>query len=216
MDQLLEAQLRATLNVIPAHTWYATPSGAVTFVNERSAECLDLQTDHPLRFGIGNGVAWDSHLSLLHPDDRDETRRVWSTCLRTGGAGEASFRIRTAQGGYRWFLGRAEPVRANDGTLLYWIGINLDIEERKQAEFYLAERQRLAHTGGWTFNATGFEHWSPELFAIHGLDPRNTPPSSREYLALVHPDDREFVAQENSQDAGRPSRFRLHETGCAS
>jgi PAS domain S-box-containing protein len=59
-----------------------------------------------------------------------------------------------------------------------------------------AEGQRLAHTGGWTFNATGFEHWSPELFAIHGLDPRNTPPSSREYLALVHPDDREFVAQE--------------------
>jgi formate hydrogenlyase transcriptional activator len=78
----------------------------------------------------------------------------------------------------------------------YWIGISLDIEERKQAEFYLAEGQRLAHTGSWTFTAAGFAHWSPELFAIHGLDPHRAPPSIPEYMALVHPDDREFVAQE--------------------
>jgi hypothetical protein len=51
------------------------------------------------------------------------------------------------------------------------MGINLDIEERKQAEFYLAEGQRLAHMGSWMFNAAGFEYWSPELFAIYGLDP---------------------------------------------
>jgi hypothetical protein len=35
----------------------------------------------------------------------------------------------------------------SDGTLLYWIGVNLDTEERKQAEFYLQEGQRLAHIG---------------------------------------------------------------------
>jgi PAS domain S-box-containing protein len=80
--------------------------------------------------------------------------------------------------------------------LLYWMGINLDIEERKQAEFYLAEGQRLAHTGSWMFNAAGFEYWSPELFAIHGLDPGRKAPTVAEYIALVHPDDREFVAKE--------------------
>ena len=74
--------------------------------------------------------------------------------------------------------------------------VNLDIEDRKQADFYLAEGQRLAHTGSWTFTAAGFEHWSPELFAIHGLNPDGKPPSIPEYMALVHPDDREFVAQE--------------------
>jgi PAS domain S-box-containing protein len=42
--------------------------------------------------------------------------------------------VRNAEGGYRWFVSRAEPVRAADGTLLYWIGVNLDIEERKRAE----------------------------------------------------------------------------------
>jgi formate hydrogenlyase transcriptional activator len=79
---------------------------------------------------------------------------------------------------------------------LCWIGINLDIDERKQAEFYLAEAQRLAHTGSWCFNANGFQHWSSELFAIHGLDPRAKPPTVTEYMTLVHPDDREFVAHE--------------------
>ena len=196
MDQSLKAQLQATLDMIPALTWYAAPSGALLFVNSRCADYLGLPKDHPLRFGTDTGAAWDSHIPFLHPDDHEETRRVWSTCLRTGCAAEASCRIRDAEGNYRWFLSRTEPLRATDGTVQYWIGINLDIEERKQAEFYLAEGQRLAHTGSWTFTPAGFEHWSPELFAIHGLDPAKKAPTVEEYMALVHPDDRDFVAQE--------------------
>src|SRR5437899_708271 len=64
------------------------------------------------------------------------------------------------------------------------------------ADFYLSEGQRLAHMGSWAFDAAGFKHWSPELFAIHGLDPAAKAPSIPEYIALVHPEDREFVAQE--------------------
>jgi PAS domain S-box-containing protein len=192
----LEAQLQATLNIVPAYAWYALPSGALTFVNERTADYLGLPKDHPLRLGTATGADWDSHIPLLHPDDREETRRAWSDCLRTGCAGEVSFRVRNAEGGYRWFLSRAEPVRAANGTLLCWIGVNLDIEERKQAEFYLAEGQRLAHTGSWAFTPAGFEYWSSELFQIHGLDPRGKTPTKEEYLALVHPEDREFVEQQ--------------------
>jgi PAS domain S-box-containing protein len=193
---LLEAQLQATLNMIPAYTWYAAPSGGLTFVNERCADYLGLPKDHPLRFGADTGAAWDSQITLLHPNDQEETRRVWSECLSTSRSGEVSFRVRDAHGNYRWFLSRMEPFRGDDGTLLYWIGINLDIEELKQAEFYLAEGQRLAHTGSWKLTAAGFEHWSPELFAIHGLEPGRKPPTVAEYIALVHPDDRELVAQE--------------------
>jgi PAS domain S-box-containing protein len=107
-----------------------------------------------------------------------------------------NFRVRSAEGGYRWFVSCSEPVRAADGTLLYWIGVNLDIEELKQAEFYLAEGQRLAHTGSWAFSPAGFEYWSSELFQIHGLDPRGKAPTKEEYLALVHPEDQEFVEQQ--------------------
>ena len=194
-NRVLETQLRATLNVIPAYTWYANPSGGLTFVNERQADYLGLPKDHPLRFGIDIGADWDSQIPFLHPDDHEEARRVWSTCLRTGSAGQVSFRVRNAEGGYRWFLSRAEPLRATDGTLLYWIGVNLDIEERKKAEFYLAEGQRLAHTGSWGFNPAGFfDHWSRELFHIYGLNPAPTAPSLEAYLAQVHPQDREFMA----------------------
>src|SRR5438270_4421486 len=188
--QLLEAQLQATLNVIPAYTWYGNPSGGLMFVNKRQADYLGLPKDDALRFGVNNGAAWDSHIALLHPDDHEETRRVWSTCLRTGSTGEVTFRVRNAEGGYRWFLSRAEPLRASDGTLLFWIGVNLDIEERKEAEdevrqmldfapqlvgVYGPNRERL-HINGIALDYLGvsLEEW------------RQTPDRG----AFVHPDDR--------------------------
>src|SRR5690348_2355584 len=191
----LAAQLQATLDKIPAYTWYANPTGGLTFVNTRCADYLGLPSDHPLRLGIDTGAAWDSHLAFLHPDDAEETRRVWSNSLKTGSPSEVGFRVRNAAGTYRWFLSRAEPLRANDGTLLYWIGINVDVEEQKQAEFYLAEGERLAHMGSWVFHPAGiFDYWSRELFQIYGLDPVNGAPSLQEYLACVHAQDREFMA----------------------
>ncbi len=196
MNESLEAQLRATLNLIPAYTWYASPSGGLAFVNKACADYLGLPTDHPLRSGLESEAAWDSHIPLLHPDDHDETRRVWAACLATTSASEVSFRVRDGDGTYRWFLSRAEPFRASDGSLVCWIGINLDIDESKQAEFYLAEGQRLARTGSWAFSSQGFDYWSPELFRMHGLDPGGEPPSIPEYLALMHPDDRQAVARE--------------------
>src|SRR5580692_3246149 len=140
------AQLQATLNVIPAHTWYAAPSGDLTFVNKRTADYLGLPKDHPLRFGIDIGARWDAHIQLLHPDDQEESRKAWSTCLRTGEAAEFSQRVRNAQGGYRWFLSRAEPLRASDGTLLQWVGVNLDIEELMCAQEALRESERIARS----------------------------------------------------------------------
>ena len=97
-DVEFAAQLQATLNVIPAYAWYAAPSGGLTFVNKRTADYLGLPEDHPLRFGIDIGAPWDAHMPLLHPDDREESRKAWSTCLRTGEAAEFSQRVPNAQG----------------------------------------------------------------------------------------------------------------------
>jgi PAS domain S-box-containing protein len=134
------AQLQATLNVIPAHTFYTTPSGGLTFVNKRTADYLGLPEDHPMRLGIDIGAPWDAHNPFLHPDDQEETLKIWAMCLRTGVGEEARFRIRSAQGDYRWFLSRSEPLRASDGTILFWVGVNWDIEDRTQA---LARLQQL-------------------------------------------------------------------------
>jgi PAS domain-containing protein len=84
-------QLQATLNLIPAHAWYALPNGQLTFLNERAADYLGLPTDHPLRLGTGGAVDWESHILFLCLDDREETRRARSDRLSTGGAGDVSF-----------------------------------------------------------------------------------------------------------------------------
>src|SRR5580704_15093849 len=196
MDESLKAQLQATLDMIPAFTWLAAPSGALLFVNSRCADYLGLPKDHPLRFGTDTGAAWDSHIPFLHPDDHEEMRKVGSDNLRTGSTTEASCRVRDAQGHYRWFLSRVEPLRATDGTILYWIGINFDIEERKQVEVelrrskeYLADAERLSRTGSVGMDVrTKRMFWSEEAARIYGYPP-GTEPTPDLMLQRSHPDD---------------------------
>lgn len=141
-------------------------------------------------------AAWDSHVTFLHPDDQEHTRRIWSECLRTGSAIELSFRVRNGEGAYRWFLCRAEPVRAVNGTLLCWIGVNLDIEERKQAELelrrskeHLTDAQRLSRTGSVGMEvSTKRIFWSDEAARIYGYPP-GTEPTPDLVLQRSHPDD---------------------------
>src|ERR1700760_4614677 len=189
------AQLQATLNVIPAYTWYAAPAGGLTFVNKRTADYLGLPKDHPLRFGIDVGAQWDAHLPFVHPDDRAETQENWSTRLRTGDGGEGSFRVRDAQGGYRWFLSRAEPLRASDGTILQWVGVNLDIEERKCAERALLEseyklRQIIDTVPGFLWSSdpagepTHINQHMPDYGGMRFEDFKHGG-----WEAIVHPDD---------------------------
>jgi len=114
-------QLQATLDKIPAYTWYANPTGGLTFVNTRSADYLvsraTIRCDsvpRRTRRGIPSRIC----ASGRHRRDAASLVR----CLKTGSAGEVSFRARNADGAYRWFLSRAEPLRATDGAILYWIG----------------------------------------------------------------------------------------------
>jgi len=77
------AQLQAILNVLPAYTWYAAPSGGLTFVNKRTADYLGVPEDHPLRFGIDIGAQWDDWIPLLHPDDQKKHANTGQTvCAR--------------------------------------------------------------------------------------------------------------------------------------
>jgi len=213
----LRAELQAALNLIPAFVWYSNASGGLTFLNERGSDYLGLPKDHPLRFGIDTGAEWDSQIPLLHPDDHEEARRVWSACLRIGCAGEVSFRVRNAEGGYRWHLSRAEPVRASDGTLLYWIGVNLDIEELRASESKYREqeielRQILdltpQHIG--VFAPDGSRLYANQtLLEYFGITLEQWCEPSRVHYSLAHPDDREhFLAERNKRFLeGKPHEF---------
>src|SRR5271155_159973 len=68
-------------------------------------------------------------------------------------------------------------------------------QELQRSEFYLAEGQRLGQAGSWALNPSGFfEYWSRELFQIYGLDPQKGAPTLEQYLATIHPQDRDFMA----------------------
>ena len=141
----LEAQLQATLNVLPIQAWYTRASGACSFVNETAANYLGLSQDHPLRFGAVMEAPWDTHLNFLHPEDRGHSGKRWAEHLRTGEAKEGQFRVLSASGQYRWFLSRTHPLRDKDGHLLFWVGVNLDIDDEKRAGDALdAARERIA------------------------------------------------------------------------
>jgi PAS domain S-box-containing protein len=188
MDESLKAQLQATLDMVPAFTWFAAPSGALLFVNSRGAEYLGLPKDHPLRFGADTGAAWDSHIPFLHPDDHEEMRRVGSDNLKTGGTAEASCRIRDAQGNYRWFLSRTEPLRGNDGALLYWMGINFDIEGRKRAEQELRDILDTIPAVVWVARPDGSNAYANSRFVEYaGMVPAQTAGSG--WRMAIHPDD---------------------------
>ena len=65
----------------------------------------------------------------------------------------------------------------------------------RRSEVFLAEAQRVAQIGSWLFNAAGFEAWSAEMFRMYGLETNREAPTTEEYLALVHPEDRPFVVR---------------------
>ena len=69
-------------------------------------------------------------------------------------------------------------------------------EELRRSEAYLAEAQRISHTGNWGWNvASGELFWSQEHFRIFGFDPETAKPSYRMFLERIHPNDRPFVEQ---------------------
>jgi PAS domain S-box-containing protein len=164
----------------------AQSDGSCDYFNQRWLDYLGVSLDDI------KGWKWTSR---IHPEDADAFVQKFRSSIRDGEPFEAKARVRRQDGVYRWMLHRKVPLRDKHGKIIKWHGSSIDIDELKRSEFYLAEGQRLSHVGSWTFNSAGFDHWSSELFKIHGLDPSAKAPSLEEYLALVHPEDRKFVAE---------------------
>jgi C4-dicarboxylate-specific signal transduction histidine kinase len=83
-------------------------------------------------------------LVFLHPEDQPTSSRNWVEQIQTGRPRDDQFRILGADGKYRWFLTRAEPLRDSDGQVRYWVGVNIDINDKKRASEALdAARERI-------------------------------------------------------------------------
>jgi formate hydrogenlyase transcriptional activator len=174
------------IDSIPSLIHTGRPDGHLDYFNQQWLQYLGLPLEDIL------GWKWTV---AIHPEDVEGIVNRWRLSLASGNPFLYEARVRHADGKYRWMLHRKVAVRDEAGSIVKWYGSSIDIEERKQTEFYLAEGQRLAHTGSWAFNPAGFDYWSSELFQIYGLDAKGKPPTVEEYLKLVHPEDRELVLQ---------------------
>jgi PAS domain S-box-containing protein len=162
-------------------------------------------------------------LDFVHVDDRTELTEKWQESLATGKEYGAEFRMLTSGGSYRYFEGRGVPVRNTDGTLREWIGVNIDITERKRVEQELraSERRRrmalsASRVGGFVWDPqTGQSELTPELLEIFGLAPGGQDKDTRQgvWLSRVYADDRSLVLQRmrESQSTGSMDfEYRYH------
>jgi PAS domain S-box-containing protein len=165
-----EQNLDLIINTIPALVWSARPDGLAEFFNQHYLDYVGLSAEEAKDWG------WTA---AVHPDDLNGLAGAWQSIMGTGKPGDAEARLRRFGGEYRWFLFRANPLRDDSGNIVRWFGINTDIEDRKRAEeklgrseAYLAEAQRMTHTGSWAWNVrTDALFWSQEIFRIYDYDP---------------------------------------------
>ncbi len=192
-----EAQFRAFAQAMPNHVWAADGAGALYWFNEQVyAYC-------GARPGELDGTAW---AAIVHPDDVEAAGRAWGDALATGTPYETEFRIRRADGTYRWFLVRAEPIHGADGTVVRWVGTNTDIEDRRRAAAQLQslnenleqqveertrDRDRMWRLSTDVMLVASFDATivavNPAWTALFGWSEDEL--VGRSFIDLVHPDD---------------------------
>lgn len=125
-----EERYRLLAESIPQIVFSLTPDGRAHYANQRwfaytgmkPADAADLD--------------W---LSAVHPDDRGASLERWQRSLEEGEPFEIEFRLRGADGSYRWHLGRSLPSRGAGGRITRWIGTCTDIDDVKRLEKDRAE-----------------------------------------------------------------------------
>jgi len=142
-------------------------------------------------------------LGRTHPDDQKRVRELFDRSITQKTDFDADYRIVLPDGAIKYLHSIGHPSLNESGNLVEFGGTIIDITERKQREEalrrnegYLAEAQKLTHTGSWAAHVYQTEnvswsnfYWSEELYRIFGFDPGPTPPSELEIGGRLHPED---------------------------
>ncbi|MGK9168187.1 MASE1 domain-containing protein [Inquilinus limosus] len=122
-----ERELSLLVDMVPSHLWRVTPEGETTFLNKHMADFLGVDMTDRMRLEVVMAT-------IFHPDDTAEVNDVFGRCLATGEIFSMKYRLRRADGEYRWMSGRAEPLRDEDGHIVQWFGLCHDIDDQVRAE----------------------------------------------------------------------------------
>ena len=212
-----EAQFRLLTDTMPQIVCTMRADGWLTYFNKGWLDYTALRMEDSL------GRGWTQ---LVHPEDLRQVSRLWSEGDAAGEAGssghsessEIEFRLRGADGAYRWMLGRAHPLHEEAGHKPKWLGTFTDIQELKHATEMLEKNLamnriagRVAHLGGWTIDLPERTlTWSDENCLIHDTPPGYTP-TLEEGIGYFLPEDRPTVINhvETCARDGTPYEFIL-------
>jgi len=133
-----ELNLRQMTETIPEMLWSATSDGAIDYCNARLLDYTGCSAEAVM------GSGWTK---LLHPDDVEQTARVWISCVTTGAPYRVEVRVfHHADGTYRWCVTNARPLLDQQGRILKWHGTLVDMHDWKEAQEALRNTQaELAH-----------------------------------------------------------------------
>jgi PAS domain S-box-containing protein len=120
-----ERMYRAIGESIDYGIWVCDPEGRNTYASESFLKLVGLTQDQCSEFGWGD---------VLHPEDAERTIAAWKECVRTRCKWDIEHRFRGVDGHWHPILARGVPVRDEQGKLICWAGINLDIGGLKQME----------------------------------------------------------------------------------
>lgn len=145
------------------------------------------------------GLKW---MELVHPDDRPDLERAIATVGEADAAPPLLYRLRRADGEYRWVETQFRPVR-DDGEVVRVIGTTLDVtarhrdqERRREDHEFVRALMALSQMGSysWSMRDDRFEA-DDRFLEITGVDPalRTSPEALDDFLERVHPDDRKLV-----------------------
>lgn len=124
---------RQIADLSPQITWSTLPDGHHDYYNKRWYEFTGVPE------GSTDGEGWNG---MFHAEDQPLAWDKWNHSLKTGDPYEIEYRLRRADGEYRWFLGRALAMRNERGEIVRWFGTCTDIHDRKMA---LAMMETLSH-----------------------------------------------------------------------
>ncbi len=120
-----ERLYRAIGESIDYGVWVCAPDGRNIYASESFLKLVGITQEQCSNFGWGD---------VLHPDDSERTIAAWKECVRTGDTWDIEHRFRGVDGMWHPILARGVPVRNEQGQIICWAGINLDISQLKQAE----------------------------------------------------------------------------------
>ena len=141
--------------------------------------------------------SFEESTQRVHSEDRERVLKTREKGVREGAGYEVEFRTLLPDGTIRYIHAVVRPVVNASGDLVEFVASAMDVTERKrteealrQTEYYLAEGERLTHTGSYAWNKdSGLVYASAELSRVFGFDPEEPAPPHAAYRQRVHPDD---------------------------